>query len=128
MKVIGVIPARYDSIRLPGKPLIKIKGRYLIQMVYEQVNKCKDLDDIFIATDDRRIKEAAESFGARSVMTSKNCRSGTDRLAEVAMRAKGADIFINIQGDEPLISPLLIDNLAKAMKKDPRVEMATAAY
>ncbi|MCB4792490.1 MAG: 3-deoxy-manno-octulosonate cytidylyltransferase [Elusimicrobia bacterium] len=129
MKIIGVIPARYDSTRLPGKPLIKIKGQYLIERVYRQALKSKTLDDIIIATDDRRIEAVCKTFGAKTLMTSRACRTGTDRLAEVARKLnKEAGILINIQGDEPLISPFLIDNIAKAIRSDKGIVMATAAY
>ena len=129
MKIIGVIPARYSSKRFPGKPLAKIKGKYLIQRVFEQVKKCKALDKVIIATDDKRIAKAAENFGACAVMTSKSCKSGTDRIAEIARKLKNnSDIIINIQGDEPLISPSLIDDLARVLVKNPKINMATAAY
>ena len=111
MKIIGIIPSRYDSSRFPGKPLALIKGKTLIRRVWEQARKCKMLDDIIVATDDKRIAREVASFGGKAVMTSSKCKSGTDRLAEVAKRClKGTDIIINIQGDEPLVPPKLINS------------------
>ncbi len=126
--IIGVIPARYGSTRLKGKPLIDIKGKTLIQRVYERVKKCKHLDELIVATDDDRIYNTTKGFGANVVMTSKECKSGTDRVAEVAIKiGRNSDIFINIQGDEPLISPSVIDKLAYSLKEDKKLNMATAA-
>lgn len=110
MKVVGIIPARYDSKRLPGKPLLKKTGKYLIQHVYERAQKAKKLDHLIVATDDKRILSAVKSFGGKSILTSKNHPSGTHRVAEVASRIN-CKIVINIQGDEPEIEPKIIDNL-----------------
>jgi len=127
MKAIGVIPSRYASTRFPGKPLALIKGKTLIERVWRQAKKSRLLDDVLIATDDRRIADRAQSFGAHVVMTSRSARSGTDRLAEVARkRALPNDIFINIQGDEPLISPRLIDRLVQELRKDKGLMVVTA--
>jgi 3-deoxy-manno-octulosonate cytidylyltransferase (CMP-KDO synthetase) len=129
MRIIGVIPARYGSTRFPGKPLALINGRSLIEWVWRQARKSRELDDVIVATDDQRIADAAGRFGARTVLTSARCTSGTDRMAEVARRAeKKADIFINIQGDEPLIAPSLIDGLALALRRDRSVAAVTAVY
>lgn len=127
IKAIGVIPSRYASTRFPGKPLALIKGKTLIERVWRQAKKSRLLDEVLIATDDRRIADTAQSFGARVVMTSRFARSGTDRLAEVA-RKRGSpnDIFINIQGDEPLISPRLIDRLVQELRKDKNLLAVTA--
>lgn len=129
MKIIGVIPARYSSTRFPGKPLALIKGKSLIERVWRQVKKSKQLDAVVIATDDERISAVAAGFGAEVIMTSQNCSSGTDRLAEVAITyGKSAAVFINIQGDEPLISPSLIDSLVLAFKNNSHIDSVTAAY
>lgn len=125
--IVGILPARWGSTRFPGKPLHLIAGKPLIQHVWEQCRKCRRLDELFIATDDPRIMEAAASFGARAVMTSPDHPTGTDRLAEAVRALTGADIILNIQGDEPLIDPGLIDELAEAMVADPTLDMATAA-
>ncbi|MCX5782488.1 MAG: 3-deoxy-manno-octulosonate cytidylyltransferase [Elusimicrobia bacterium] len=129
MKAIGVIPSRYNSTRFPGKPLFVINGKTLLERVWRRAKKSRLLDEIIIATDDQRIFETAKRFNAKIFMTSKNCKSGTDRLAEVAKKTgKKYDIFINIQGDEPLISPLLIDNLIKELKKNKETSVVTAVY
>ena len=129
MKSIGIIPSRFASKRFPGKPLALIKGKTLIERVWQRAKKSRFLDEVVIATDDRRIFDAAGSFNAKAVMTSRKCRSGTDRLAEVARKkGKKFGIFINIQGDEPLISPELIDSLVSALKKDPATQIVTAVY
>ena len=101
---ILVIPARYNSTRLPGKPLIDIAGKIMIQRVYEQCLKAVESSKIFIATDDNRIREKCEEFGAQVVMTSANCLTGTDRVAEISSIIS-AKYYINIQGDEPLFNP-----------------------
>jgi 3-deoxy-manno-octulosonate cytidylyltransferase (CMP-KDO synthetase) len=129
LEIVAVIPARYGSTRFPGKPLALIAGQTLIERVWRQVMKAKKIDDVIIATDDKRIALAARKFGARVAMTSTQCKTGTDRLAEVArtmMRKSAA--FINVQGDEPLIPPLLIDRLASALRARPSVDVVTAAY
>jgi 3-deoxy-manno-octulosonate cytidylyltransferase (CMP-KDO synthetase) len=125
--IIGILPARWGSTRFPGKPLHLIAGKPLIQLVWEQCSKCSRLDDLVIATDDDRILAAAEGFGAKAVMTSPEHPTGTDRLAEAVRSLPHADIIFNIQGDEPLIDPDLIDELAAAMAADPTLDMATAA-
>lgn len=111
MNIIAVIPARFASIRFPGKPLVEIAGKSMIQRVYEQAKKVKIFCEVIIATDDRNIQEHALSFGAKVVMTSDKHRSGTDRCAEVATLVPDAEIIINIQGDEPFINPLQIEEL-----------------
>lgn len=125
--IIGILPARWGSTRFPGKPLHLIAGKPLIQLVWEQCSKCSRLDELVIATDDARIIAAAEGFGAKAVMTSPEHPTGTDRLAEAVRSLPHADIIVNIQGDEPLIDPDLIDELAAAMAADPSLDMATAA-
>lgn len=115
MKVIGVIPARYQSTRLPAKPLADIHGRPLIQHVYEIAQKTECLDSVIVATDDERIANAVKAFGGRAVMTSPEHASGTDRVAEVAA-GTDAGIVVNIQGDEPLLDPRMIDECVLALE------------
>ncbi len=122
MKIIGVIPARFASTRFPGKPLVKIAGKFLIQHVVEQCQKAKSLSEIIVATDDTRIWEIAQDF-CRVEMTSPDHPSGSDRIAEVAQRCE-CDAIVNIQGDEPLIEPAVIDAVANALNEN---EMSTAA-
>lgn len=108
-KILGVIPARYASTRFPGKPLIDIDGKSMIQRVYEQALKTEKLDEVVVATDDERILMHVRAFGGRAVLTADHHQSGTDRCAEVAEKLPGFDIIINIQGDEPFIDPKQID-------------------
>src|SRR5688572_13997267 len=110
MKAIGIIPARLGSTRLAGKVLLDIGGKPMIQHVWEGAKKAKKLSDLIIACDDEAIKLAAKKFGGKAVFTSKDHQSGSDRVAEVAMKNE-ADIVINIQGDEPLIQASVIDSL-----------------
>lgn len=112
MKILGIIPARYASSRFPGKPLVDIAGKSMIQRVYEQAKKCVDLSEVIVATDDERIFDHVTSFGGVAVMTSPDHASGTDRCAEVALKHPQYDVIINIQGDEPYIDPLQISKLA----------------
>ena len=114
MKIVGVIPARWASTRLPGKSLVQICGKPLIQRVVERVRLAKRLDTVLVATDDKRIADVVNALGVKAVMTRPDHPSGTDRIAE-ALEGIKADIVINIQGDEPLIDPKLIDSLAKVM-------------
>lgn len=128
-RTIAVIPARYGSTRLPGKPLALINGKFLIQRVWEQACRARVLDELAIATDDERIKKVMEKLGATVYMTSRSCNSGTDRVTEVAKRfEKKAGIILNIQGDEPLIDPETIDVVAIALKKDRRINVASACF
>jgi len=122
MKVIGVIPARYGSTRFPGKPLAMIAGQPLIQRVVERCQQAKSLSDVIVATDDERIYEVARHF-CRVEMTASDHPSGSDRIAEVATR-HSCDAVVNIQGDEPLIDPAVIDAVAGALAN---AEMSTAA-
>ncbi len=126
-KVVGLIPARWGSSRFPGKPLHPILGKPLVQHVWERVSRCSSLDAVAIATDDERIRAAAEDFGAVAIMTRNDHPSGSDRLAEAVQSFPEAEIVINIQGDEPLIDTDLINQLAEELKNDPSLEMATAA-
>ena len=125
MRVIGVIPSRWGSTRFPGKSLHPICGKPLVQWVVEAVKRAKSLDDVIVATDDERIERAVRGF-VKVAMTRPDHPSGTDRVAEAA-KAGDDDIVINIQGDEPLIDPALIDALALRMRSDPGWAMATAA-
>ena len=124
MKVIGVIPARFNSTRFPGKVLANLRGKPIIQHVYERAKKAKRLDEILIATDDERVFKVAEKFGAKVVMTSKEHLTGTDRVSEAVKKLK-AEIVINIQADAPLINPLMIDKVAEVLLDDSNLIMAT---
>ena len=127
MKTLGIIPSRYGSSRFPGKPLHLLCGKPLVAWVVEAVKKAKTLDDVIVATDDDRIVAAVEAHGGRAVMTPSELPSGTDRIACAAGDFAEDDILVNIQGDEPLIDPALIDQLAERMASDLRWSMATAA-
>ncbi|MDB6119931.1 MAG: 3-deoxy-manno-octulosonate cytidylyltransferase [Verrucomicrobiaceae bacterium] len=126
-RILVAIPARWGSTRFPGKALHHIAGKPLVQHVWERCQKCTQVDDVIIATDDDRIVEAAQSFGARAVMTNPSHPSGTDRIAEAASLFHQHDLIINVQGDEPLISTALIDQLATTMRGDDGIRMITAA-
>src|SRR6185436_6030376 len=115
MKTAIVIPARFASSRLPGKPLLRETGKYLIQHVFEQAQKAKCASDVIVATDDDRIFAAVREFGGRPVMTRADHASGTDRVAEVAAHLT-ADVVVNVQGDEPQLEPDAIDLLADLMR------------
>lgn len=125
MKIIGVIPSRWGSTRFPGKSLHLICGKPLVQWVVEACQRAKRLDDVIVATDDKRIFDAVTAFGGKAAMTRADHPSGTDRVAEAA-KAGPDDIVINIQGDEPLIDPKLVDALAEKMASDKKWDMATA--
>lgn len=128
MKIIGIIPARYDSTRFPGKPLVKIKGVSMIQRVYEQVQAAELITKTIVATDDERIFNHVKSFDGNVIMTAKTHESGTERIAEVIKKIDdNFDIAINIQGDEPFIQPLLIGDLANFLIKNSQFNIATAA-
>lgn len=110
MKIIGVIPARYQSSRFPGKPLALILCKPMIWWVYQQCVKVPELDEVYVATDDERIFRTCEQLGIRVLMTSDQCHTGTDRVGEVAAKIEG-DLFVNIQGDEPTIEPQMISDV-----------------
>lgn len=116
MKVLGVIPARFDSSRFPGKPLIDLKGKTMIQRVYEGVLKSSKIDEVIVATDDQRIFDKVIQFGGKVEMTAPTHPSGTDRCGEVAKRHPEFDLIINIQGDEPLVNFLQIEALISAFE------------
>jgi 3-deoxy-manno-octulosonate cytidylyltransferase (CMP-KDO synthetase) len=126
VKVVACIPARYGSTRFPGKVLAKDTGKFLIQHTYEQACLAKLPEKVIIAADDQRIADAAESFGAECILTSPDHKSGTDRIAE-AVADIDVEIVINIQADEPEISPENIDFLAQLMTDYPAAHMATLA-
>ena len=122
--VLAVIPARYASTRFPGKPLAVIGGRPMIQHVVERVRQSKTVSRVVVATDDERIRSAVQGFGGEAVITRSDHRCGTDRVAEVSAHIP-AEIYVNVQGDEPLISPDTIDVVVTAMLDDPAVQIAT---
>lgn len=124
MKHLAVIPARYASTRFPGKPLAMLAGKPMIQHVYERVAQAKRIQEVIVATDDERICEAIQRFAGTAVMTSPTSRSGTERVAEVA-RETDASIVINVQGDEPLVHPDMIDKLVECLEEHTAVPMAS---
>ena len=127
MKVIGIIPARYDSSRFPGKPLANILGKSMIERVYEQCKKTSSLSDVIVATDDERILNHVQSFGGEAMMTSKDHQSGTDRCNEVVQKlTENYDVIVNIQGDEPYINPVQIDEIIELFKED-KTQIGTLA-
>ena len=125
MKVLCVIPARYASTRLPGKPLKDIAGKPMICRVYDRAIQAQKVSDTIVATDDERIVTAVEANGGKAMMTKADHPTGTDRLAEVAEAFPDVDLIINVQGDEPLIEPGLIDELAAVFEMDSELKMAT---
>lgn len=127
-KAAGIIPARWGSTRFPGKPLHLIAGKPLLKHVWERSQRAKHLDAVIIATDDMRIAEAAFQWGAEVSLTSSKHRSGTDRAAEVAANAPNFSHIVNIQGDEPLVDPKLIDKLVAELRADRELQMITAAH
>ena len=128
--VVGIIPARYDAKRLPGKPLALIQDRPMIQHVYERAARAASLQRLVVATDDTRIKQAVASFDGEVLMTSGDHESGTDRVAEAARQLMLSDhaIVVNIQGDEPLLRTEMIDSLVDTLKEKADVDMATLAH
>ena len=127
-KAIAIIPARWGSTRFPGKPLHLIAGKELLRRVWERCGKARTIDSVIIATDDMRIADAAFSWGAEVSFTSPKHRSGTDRIAEVAARAKEFSIVVNVQGDEPLVEPRTIDRLVAKLRSDRALQIVTAAH
>ena len=128
MKFTGIIPARYASTRFPGKPLVDMKGKTMIQRVYEQVSIV--LDSVYVATDDSRIYETVEAFGGRAIMTSEKHRSGTDRCEEAYYKTgEKSDVIINIQGDEPFIKPCQIEEIMKCFdSEDTQIATLVTAF
>ncbi|HOK06115.1 MAG TPA: 3-deoxy-manno-octulosonate cytidylyltransferase [Syntrophales bacterium] len=130
MKVVGIIPSRYESSRFPGKPLAPLMGKPMIQHVYERVRSSPLVDLVAVATDDDRIREAVAAFGGRAVMTASRHRSGTDRLHEAAeiLGLSNDTIVINIQGDQPLFHPRHIEEVTTPLLEDPDLPMSTLIY
>lgn len=127
MRVVAVIPARYESSRFPGKPLTDIKGKTMIRRIFEQVSTCPDIDEVLVATDDVRIFEEARSFDAKVVMTSPECRSGTDRVAQ-AIRGRTADAVINVQGDQVVLDTAALSEVSRELRQGfPMVTVAARA-
>ena len=124
MKITAVIPARYASVRFPGKALAEIDGRPMIQHVYERATQAKLVTRVIVATDDPRIADAITVFGGEAIMTSAAHETGTDRLAEVAA-GLDSDIIVNVQGDEPLIDPAMIDQALQPFLEEPDLQMGT---
>ncbi|HXH67839.1 MAG TPA: 3-deoxy-manno-octulosonate cytidylyltransferase [Candidatus Limnocylindrales bacterium] len=125
-RVVVVIPARYASTRLPGKPLVSLAGKPMIQHVYEQARKAQTVHQVLVATDDQRIIEAVRGFGGEARMTRADHRTGTERIAEVAAHEEG-DVFLNVQGDEPLVDPAAIDAAVASLLEEPPAQIATVA-
>lgn len=126
-KVVGIIPARWASTRFPGKALHGIAGKPLIRHVWDRCVEAACFDQIVIATDDMRIAEASFNFGAEVAVTAADHPSGTDRIAEVARKLKKASIIVNIQGDEPLLDPALVQQLVRKIQENARIPIVTAA-
>jgi len=126
VKVLAVIPARYTSSRFPGKPFASIAGKPMIQHVFERVRRARSVSRTLVATDDASIRDAVQGFGGEAVLTRRDHPTGTDRVAEVAAHTP-AEIYVNVQGDEPLIDPETIDGLVAALVEDPQVQVVSAA-
>jgi 3-deoxy-manno-octulosonate cytidylyltransferase (CMP-KDO synthetase) len=124
--VVIVIPARYGSTRLPGKPLVSLAGKPMIQRVYERAKQAKQANRVIVATDDDRIIKAVQEFGGEARMTRPDHRTGTERVAEVAAHEPG-DVFVNVQGDEPLLDPNAVDTAIQALLDEPQAAVATVA-
>lgn len=127
MRAVIVIPARYGSSRLPGKPLADLLGKPMIQHVYERSQRVVGATEVIVATDDQRVADVVRSFGARIEMTSPDHPTGTDRLVEVMQRVDG-EVFVNVQGDEPLVRPSDISRLIEGMRSDPAVQVGTLCH
>lgn len=125
MKVIGVIPARFASRRLPGKPLIEIEGKPLIQYVYERAQRLNKLDKLLVATDDERIFNKVRQFGGQAKLTSAECKSGSDRVAEV-IKDIACDVAVNIQGDEPFFEPAAVEKIIEVLRENPEIQISSA--
>jgi len=124
LKVLAVIPARHASTRFPGKPLAPIAGKPMIQHVFERVRRAQLITQVVVATDDARVKAAVEGFGGEAILTRPDHRTGTDRVTEVAAHLP-SEIYVNVQGDEPLIDPGTIDLVASAMLEEDSIQIAT---
>lgn len=127
MKFLGVIPSRYASTRLEGKPLKDICGYTMIEWVYKRT-KLSNLDEVVVATDDERIYKEVERFGGKAILTSKEHENGTSRIAEVCTKYEDYDVIVNVQGDEPLIEPEMINSIINSFKEDDTISMSTLKY
>jgi len=125
-RVVVVIPARYGAMRLPGKPLVMLAGKPMIQRVWERAKMAQRVSRVIVATDDARIVQAVEGFGGEARMTRAEHRSGTERIAEVAAHTEG-EVFVNVQGDEPLLNPAAVDAAVAALLEEPAAAVATVA-
>jgi 3-deoxy-manno-octulosonate cytidylyltransferase (CMP-KDO synthetase) len=125
-KVIVMIPSRYASTRLPGKALVQLAGKPMVQHVYERAKRAQTVHRVMVATDDQRIIDAVTAFGGEARMTRADHRTGTERIAEVAVHEDG-DVFVNVQGDEPLIDPVAIDTAVGALLEEPQAQISTVA-
>ena len=130
MKIITVIPARYQSQRFKGKPLALIAGKPMIQHVFQKAKSCPEVDEIYVATDDKRIYECVHGFGGTAIMTNENHQSGTDRIAEAieSINLADQDIVVNIQGDQPIFHPSMLSDLIQALIKNPTIPMSTLMH
>ncbi len=127
-RAVGIIPASWSSTRFPGKPLHLIANKPLLRRVWERCTRARQLDTVIIATDDMRIAKAAFDWGAEVAMTSKSHQSGTDRIAEVALKARQFEFILNIQGDEPLTEPALLNRFVETLRSEPKIDIVTAAH
>lgn len=127
MKILAVIPARYSSQRFPGKPLVKIGDRPMVQCVYEAANQCSVFDQVVVATDDQRIADCVKGFGGVVEMTSSTHETGTDRVAEVAERYPEMDVVVNVQGDQPFVTPVMLSELVTPYLEGEQPDMTTLA-
>src|SRR5215831_4456822 len=125
-KVVMVIPARYGSARLPGKPLVSLAGKPMVQRVYERAKLAKTAARVIVATDDERIVKVVEGFGGEARMTRTDHRTGTERIAEVAAHTDG-EVFVNVQGDEPLLDPVAVDTAVASLLEEPAASIGTVA-
>ncbi len=130
MRIVAVIPSRFDSSRFQGKPLASISGKPMIQRVYESAATANTISQVVVATDDQRIFDAVKQFNGHVLMTSASCRSGTDRVAEACLQLglDADDIAINIQGDQPLVHPQCFDSVVEPLIQDPTLGMSTLAF
>jgi 3-deoxy-manno-octulosonate cytidylyltransferase (CMP-KDO synthetase) len=122
-----VLPARYGSKRFPGKPLVEISGKPLVEWVYRRAREIDGVGELVVATDDRRIAEAVESFGGNVVVTSGEHETGTDRVAEIA-RGSNCDIIVNLQGDEPVFDPRMVEEMVDRLAAEPGIDIVTACH
>src|SRR6516165_1727851 len=125
-EVVLVIPSRFGSTRLPGKPLVTLAGKPMVQHVYERAKRAQTVHKVLVATDDQRIMDVVKGFGGEARMTRTDHRTGTERIAEVAAREEG-DVFVNVQGDEPLLDPLAVDTVIASLLEEPAAAIGTVA-